>query len=1500
MMNFTPLPDPRSVSKKLFLASICFILSAFGKAQVDHVVISQVYGGGGNNNTSTFNQDFVELFNPTGTAISLNGWSLQYSAPGNTTGFGSLVALSGTIQPGRYFLIHLGPIGSFGSALPAADLSSGAMNLGTVGGKVVLVNNTSLVAGSGCPPPPNVIDLVAWGTANCAEGNAAAAHSNFSSTRRVNSCIDTNDNSADLSTANPPTPRNSATAAVHCYPVQLAITAITPASPASGTAFSVTVETRNSAGIAQGVLMSTTIQLTSNGNAGGLIGNTTAVIPAGSSSVTITGVIFPMAGTAVTITANRVSGQTQLQPGTSAPFTVTGNANTRVRFDVASRSVDENDGTVDLTVYVIDPSTTQATSVLVALTSGSNTLIGGFTSQTLTFPANSTSPQTITLTLTDDNVCSGTEVLSFGLENVSGGQGSATVMPPSTHTLTVNDDDQAQGIQLARQFFDGAGVDSWPITAGAANVSSDPGTGDTPANQRILSAPASWQVSGATATLELGTIFPNQWENVLIRARLASLSGTNANGADAMDMVRFFLNVNGSGFPATADLTITGNNNARWGFATGTGIASTTAGTPATFAPASGGNQTAQGFSYIQIAIPAGANSIALRVIANNNNNEIWAIDNIEVVGNSCPSTYYSEANGNMTDPIWSNFPGGPPGPALINEAARVVIQNGYTVTNAANNSVNDLIVETGGVLVLTNSFVLASHGDTVALHGTVISGQGTLALVGTQATTLISSAPIDLYDLIANTPQGTNAEGSIGIRGSLKLAAGTFNATGATVTLVSDTLGTGRLADVPLTAGYVGDLTVQRYIPGGETNWRLLGSAVGAATIADWNDDFYTAGFPGSDFPAFYVDGDLWPSIRYYDETVPDPDMNAGIVGVEGTQTTLEVGRGYAVWSGDSLNGTSPFMIDVTGPPNIAQVPISLPVTFTSSGAPEADGYNLVSNPLPSAIDFEELDLGTDVQNAYYLYDPATGNNVAWSNGFGIGASNGIIQSSQGFWMKANGPDATVMVEETDKVEVLEGGAFGGLEQPAAPMLRLKVSSSINTFSDESLIVFDLGSPATDAIDVSKFIFAHPNAPQIATRSSDGHDMQIDFRGAYDSDITIPITVQVAIGGTYTINAELIGMNGLSCLSLEDLTTGEITPLNNETTYSFGISENDDWNQPRFMLHATAPIGFTATDLICAGDASGAAEVNITGDPVDVIWTDAFGTVIEQVDAASGIVQVNALDAGSYMVMVEGAQTNCGTLQHEFTIAAPYALEAEPDNMITASCPDTPDGGISVIAMGGVEPYEYLWSNGSTGSHIEAMPGTYSVTISDANGCTWTSGDLLIEASEDAPVASFNVEGTIHEVNVPINFTNTSINGETLLWEFGDVATSDESDPSHAYSDPGIYTVSLTVQGAGCTVVHSVDVNVQLGTSINDAIPFRPNNAWLQNEHIIVEHNFDHGEMVLIEVLDATGKLHMERQFAGTPGRILLPAQTLRDGIWFVRIVSGSERQTFKIPLVR
>lgn len=175
------------------------------------VVISEVYGGGGTS-SSRYKYDFVELFNLGSTPVNLSGWSVQYGSTSGTTWI--VTPLTGTIQPGKYFLVRLGTAGS-GTTLPAPD-DTGTVEMSATAGKVALVNGTTALTGA-CPTSSRYVDLVGYGTGtNCSEGMSTANTSASSSVRRAASgCLDTDNNRSDF-TVGTPTPQNAAVAAVNC------------------------------------------------------------------------------------------------------------------------------------------------------------------------------------------------------------------------------------------------------------------------------------------------------------------------------------------------------------------------------------------------------------------------------------------------------------------------------------------------------------------------------------------------------------------------------------------------------------------------------------------------------------------------------------------------------------------------------------------------------------------------------------------------------------------------------------------------------------------------------------------------------------------------------------------------------------------------------------------------------------------------------------------------------------------------------------------------------------------------------------------------------------------------------------------------------------------------------------------------------------------------------------------------------------------------------------
>jgi predicted extracellular nuclease len=175
------------------------------------IVISEVYGGGGNGN-APYQADFVELFNRGMSTVDVSTWSVQYASTAGTSW--QRTNLAGSIPPGGHLLVKeatgAGCSGApCGVPLPGPDVS-GTISMAAGAGKVALVTNqTTIATGTSCPST-GIQDVVGFGSGtNCFEGSGPTATlSNTTSAQRAADGTDTDNNAADF-TVGTPTPRNS-------------------------------------------------------------------------------------------------------------------------------------------------------------------------------------------------------------------------------------------------------------------------------------------------------------------------------------------------------------------------------------------------------------------------------------------------------------------------------------------------------------------------------------------------------------------------------------------------------------------------------------------------------------------------------------------------------------------------------------------------------------------------------------------------------------------------------------------------------------------------------------------------------------------------------------------------------------------------------------------------------------------------------------------------------------------------------------------------------------------------------------------------------------------------------------------------------------------------------------------------------------------------------------------------------------------------------------------
>jgi len=173
------------------------------------IVISQIYGGGGNTG-ATYQNDYVELYNRGTAPVDLTGWSIQYASASGSGWSSNVQPLGGTIGAGEYYLIALASNGAVGAPLQAANVT-GQINMSGTSGKVALSDRFEPLTGN-CPlANAHVRDFIGYGSADCGEGaTTAPGLSNTMAALRLGSGnIDTNVNHNDFAPGGP-SPRRTA------------------------------------------------------------------------------------------------------------------------------------------------------------------------------------------------------------------------------------------------------------------------------------------------------------------------------------------------------------------------------------------------------------------------------------------------------------------------------------------------------------------------------------------------------------------------------------------------------------------------------------------------------------------------------------------------------------------------------------------------------------------------------------------------------------------------------------------------------------------------------------------------------------------------------------------------------------------------------------------------------------------------------------------------------------------------------------------------------------------------------------------------------------------------------------------------------------------------------------------------------------------------------------------------------------------------------------------
>lgn len=783
------------------------------------------------------------------------------------------------------------------------------------------------------------------------------------------------------------------------------------------------------------------------------------------------------------------------------------------------------------------------------------------------------------------------------------------------------------------------------------------------------------------------------------------------------------------------------------------------------------------------------------------------------------------------------------------------------------------------------------SIGGNLINSGAFTHNNGTVIMNGTSSQLILNSTSFG--NLTINGGGNISLiSGTFDISGTLSLQGGTL-LTNNSLTILSDATSTGRIGTV--TGGIItGDVTVQRYFDPVFQGWHQLGVATNSADLTDWDDDFLTTGFTGSDFPSFPFN-----NVVSYDETVAG-HKNNGLNGATNISDGVGIGSGRRVY----LDNES-MLIESTGTVHTGD--FGFPITFTDSGSGSDDGWNLISNPYASGIDWDGAGWSkTAVNDAIYIWDGDLGLYNSYIAGVSTNGGSNIVPSSQAFWIQTNS-DSTPALTITESDKSTDNGTYKNLND----MNIFNVYIEDDTNTDQIAIVIRDGANMTfDAkYDAHKF-YSDNGIASIASLSEEDLELSINSIPYFTEDVTVPITV-FADEGTYVLKTmDDVSIPGTVCVTIEDLSSGENVPFGANQSLSF------DWSgssmiSPRFLIHFSAPALLEQTLPSCpnANDGTVSIQGNGTG-PWDYSWYDENGDLIQESIASLGPDMLSGISSGIYSVNVQGLNS-CGNDLIEFQFIDASQTFIEELTLEPGSCNMTTDGMIELDIQNSNSDIDWnVELKNSNGDLLYAdivSSGQLNFTDLAADLYTLTAMNVCDNISQeydlndpDAVVADFIVSNSM--INIAMNellvLTNISQNATSYLWGLGDGSISNSQNLQHAYAEAGNYEVLLQASNNECSNDKAVEIQViDQSTGIselteNDIIIYL-------NEHgqIVIEPNSGINGSLIIELRNYLGQIVYSQKIAEIGEYHIIPKIDLQGSIYIISL-SQEDKMIFNRKL--
>ncbi len=438
------------------------------------------------------------------------------------------------------------------------------------------------------------------------------------------------------------------------------------------------------------------------------------------------------------------------------------------------------------------------------------------------------------------------------------------------------------------------------------------------------------------------------------------------------------------------------------------------------------------------------------------------------------------------------------------------------------------------GTLIEENA-QLDINGNKLTILGDFINqgqadiGNGTLTLTGGADQNVIDTTSVST--VVVNKTGGTaNVMGSLEASSNVDLVNGNLNTTNGELRLLADQNGVAYLDD--FSSGHNGSITgpiTMEQVATGSSGWRYISSPVTNATIGTLQDDFFiSTGATGNAY--------------YFDEPSSASDFLDGWIPVSSRSKSMDILQGFDVffWQASNPNGnvTYPETFDITGTPTTGAQSKSL----TSSGSQ----WNLVGNPYPSAMDWDQVALPNGIYDGIYIWNPNQGQFATYipaAGGSGTNGADNLIAPMQGFFVYANTGSPTFSVDNSMRIKGTTN--FVG-KRSKEPKNRISLKANDGEGGKDEMIVY-FNDNATESFDGSydayEFKSKKEAMPNLYSKIGK-ENASINGLPEVRDGLVIPVKLESGKEATYTIDASFKNLDPGVEVYLEDKTTGAIHDL--------------------------------------------------------------------------------------------------------------------------------------------------------------------------------------------------------------------------------------------------------------------------------------------------------------------------------------------------------------------